>query len=304
MESNKRYQEYQEHHKFLKGIPNLSINFGAVKSPEDHPLEQVYYSRLFKHLIRWKSFKDYQFYIIGSTQLYDYDFDEKSIVFCLSNETHEIPEDMLSARIIFSPYCPIHNRPPNCFPVPLGYNGSLHEVPFKQIKDRKYGIFYSGNIYKKRMLFFLGIRLHQIMTRIKSLFVSAKSREYIQFTRKFTGGLSPAAYSEILMDTRIALVPEGYRSDVSFRFFEAAKMGCIIVTRELYDYWFFKEFPGIQLKSWIGFHWKIAEILADPVRQSDIQKRMIAYYDQYCSEEATAKYVIDRIETFNAEDQK
>jgi len=122
-DANQRFQEFQAHHKFLSEIDNLSINFDAVQSPEDHPLEQVFYSKLFKILSQWEKFKEYEFFIIGVNQPYHYEFDSKSIVFCLSNESHEIPQDMQKARAVFSPYSPLSNEIPNCFPIPLGYNG-------------------------------------------------------------------------------------------------------------------------------------------------------------------------------------
>ena len=121
--------------------------------------------------------------------------------------------------------------------------------------------------------------------------------EWIQFNRKFTGGMTPKKYSEILMNSKIALVPEGYLSDISFRFFEAAKFGCVIFTNELYDYWFFKMFPGYELKSWHNLHKKIVNILSDKSLLSEMQKRTMSYYSKYCDEKATCEFIIKIIGT-------
>ena len=51
------------------------------------------------------------------------------------------------------------------------------------------------------------------------------------------------------MDTKIALIPEGYLSNNSFRFCEAARYANIRITPKLYKYWFYKNFPGIQVKT-------------------------------------------------------
>lgn len=295
MSQENRLKEFQEHHEFLCGIKNLTINFGPVNKSGDHPLEQVYFSNIFRYLIEWEDFNQYDFYIIGIKQPYDCTFNERSIVFCLSNEDHIIPEDMHAARIIFSPYSPLNKDFSNCYPIPLGYNGSLYNIPYKKIGERRIGVFFSGNIYRKRINFFFGILIHQLVHFITSLNKRSAITERIQFTRKFTGGLDPKEYSEILMDSRIALVPEGYLSNVSFRFFEAAKMGCIVITRDLYDYWFFKEFPGYQLKSWWQVHRYIKKILSSPEEQKALQEKMKAYYQNYCSEKATANYVIRKI---------
>ncbi|MEM6831578.1 MAG: hypothetical protein AAF551_13795, partial [Bacteroidota bacterium] len=212
----------------------------------------------------------------------------------VSHWTDEIPSDIQKAGLIFSPYAPLDKKVKNCHPIPLGYNGSLFDLPLKNILERKYDVFFSGNIYKKRLNFYLGARIHQFLMKMKT----GKGRayhEHMQFNRKFTGGMTPKKYSEILMDSKIALVPEGYLSDVSFRFFEAAKMGCVIITKELYDYWFFKTFPGMQMKSWFGLHKKITTILNDPEKLVSLQKETLAYYESYCNEKATADYVIQTI---------
>lgn len=289
-----RFQEFLENHKYLSSIGNLSINFGPIRNENTHPLEQVFYTNLFKELSRWKRFQEFDFFIIGATKPYNFRFNKKSIVFCLSNETHEIPKDIQSAGLIFSPYAPLRNEIQNCFPIPLGYNGSLYNLPLKKIQDRKYDVFFSGNIYKKRKGFYLGIKTHQLLTKFRK--IKGSYHEHLQFNRKFTGGMDPKEYSEILMNTKIALVPEGYLSDISFRFFEAAKMGCIIITKELYDYWFFKEFPGIQMNNWMGLHKQIISILSDQKKLNQIQQLMLSYYNKFCSEEATARYVIKTIE--------
>lgn len=291
MNSESRFQEFLAHHAYLKGIEKLSINFGPVKSPKDHPLEQVFYSNLFKILTNWDRFNEFNWFIIGVYQPYDFTFDERSIVFCLSNETHEIPEDIQKAGWVFSPYSPTDHSIKNSYAIPLGYNGSLCDLPLKSINERKYDVFFSGNIYKKRLNFYAGARIYQLFNKMRALFGKKSFSDHLQFNRKFTGGMSPLEYSNVLMNTKVALVPEGYLSDVSFRFFEAAKMGCIVVTKELYDFWFFKKFPGKEMKSWIGLSRTLKSMLKDPDMLAHMQKEMLAYYDAFCSEEATAKYV-------------
>ncbi len=295
MEINTRFQEFLDLHKYLSEIDNLSINFGPVQNVEDHPLEQVFYSNLFKALSQWQDFKQFDFFIIGVNKPYDFKFDKNSIVFCLSNETHTIPKDLLEAGVIFSPYCPLIDQIPNCYPIPLGYNGSLLDLPMKNITTRKYDVFFSGNVYRKRIPFYLNIKIHQLINAFNKLLSQSTGKEYLQFNRKFTGGMTPKEYSEILMDTKVALVPEGYLSDISFRFFEAAKMGCVILTRELYDYWFFDKFPGCQLKSWRKLHKHLKLILSDSNQLEEMQKEMLAYYANFCSEKATSQFVIEKI---------
>ena len=115
------------------------------------------------------------------------------------------------------------------------------------VQDRVTDYFFSGNLHKKRLPFYATIKLHQLRERIN---IIQKQNAEVVFTNGFGCGFSPNEYSKKLMNSKIAIVPEGYLSDVSFRFFEASKYGCIIITKKLQDYWFFKEFPGFQLNSW------------------------------------------------------
>jgi hypothetical protein len=293
-EQIERFEEYRKCHSYLSSIPNLKLNFGPVENPGDHPLEQVYMSNIFKLLTEWRYFNEYDFFILSSKQSYDFKFDHKSVVFCLSNEDHKIPDDMLNAGIIFSPYCPFPEQcPPNCFPIPLGYNGSMIELPLKAMKDREYSVFFSGNIHRKRVPFFIFSKIHQMLISIFN--PALKRNEKLQFHRKFTGGFDPRTYSEILMDTKISLVPEGYLSDISFRFFEAAKSGCIIITKRLYDFWYFKDFPGIELNSWYGLHREIKRLLRNPEHLKELHLEMLNYYKKNCSEEAVSKYIIGEL---------
>ena len=54
-------------------------------------------------------------------------------------------------------------------------------------------------------------------------------------------------YAKMMMNTKIALVPEGYLSNNSFRFFEAARSGTVIISADLYDYPFYRPFSGVKI---------------------------------------------------------
>ncbi len=294
MESERRFKEFLDHHAYLSSIENLTLNFGPLGKPGDHPLEQVFFSRLFQILQKWEGFSTFNFFIVGVTHPYDLEFDEKSIVFCISNEDHKIPKDIQKAGLIFSPYAP-NDELPHCLPIPLGYNGSLYDLPVKNINERPFDVFFSGNIYKKRLNFYLGARIYRFINRLKKWVGMPHCNDHMQFNRKFTGGMDPKEYSEILVNSKIALVPEGYLSDISFRFFEAAKMGCVIISKELNDHWFFQEFPGIETKNWINLYKHIHTLISDEKALKKLQDKMMSYYEKYCSEEATAEFIIQKL---------
>ena len=291
---NSNLNNYFEYYKFLSDLDNVSLNFGPVSDANEHPLEQIYIANIFKNLVKSPKFCLYHFYIISANSTHDFTFDQSSIVFYLSNENHNIPDNIRAAKAIFSPYCPLKDdlRPDNCYPIPLGYNGSQVDLSFIEIQDRYHEVFFSGNIHRRRISFFLNSLIYLLIRKVRSIFSSSKLIDLFMFNRKFTGGLSAENYSKILMNTKIALVPEGYISNISFRFFEAARFGCVIITPKLYDYWFFKEFTGIQIDHWGQLNGKIKSLSKNPLLLKDIQNRTIDFYANNCSEQAVSNYIL------------
>lgn len=291
--SENNLESYINKYNFLSKLPNVQLNFGSMNDKQKHPLEQVFLYHIFKELSKWNNFNEHNFYIIGANSPWDYTITANDVVLYLSNEDHVVPDKVRQAKAVFTPYCPFdYKKDTNIFPIPLGYNGSLLDLPLQQILTRKVDYFYSGNIYKKRIPFFLGMKWHLIK---ESLGLSKKSVNDVKFNRGFGEGFSPQEYSNKLMSSKIALVPEGYLSDVSFRFFEASKYGSIIITKKLYDYWFFKNFPGIELSSWKDLSSTINELLKSPEKMKKIQQDTLNYYTKYCSEKAVAAYIIKQL---------
>lgn len=279
----------------LLSMPNVSLNFGPVTAAQKHPFEQVYMHGLMTLLASWKYFNDFDIYVIGANAPWDYEIDDRSIVFYLSNEDHSIDPRLLAAHAIFTPYCPTNNCPKNCFPIPLGYNGSIPEKSIQPIENRKIDVFFSGNIYKRRLPFAAGV----VAYKARNIFNWKKPNDYFQFNRVFGGGLEPLEYADVLMNTKVALVPEGYLSNVSFRFFEAARYGCIIISPKLYDYWFFKAFPGIVIEHWLQLPKTLSKLQKSQDWQADLHEKTLDYYSTYCSEKAVAAYIVQTLEGLN-----
>ena len=249
-------------------------------------------------MVQWDDFDHYEYFLISANYPWDFTLHDRSIVFYMSNEDHLIPNILSKAHTVLTPYCPLTSVPDNCYPIPLGYNGSLKDLDIKPILRRTNDVFYSGNIHKRRIPFYFGIQQYTLSSLFNRLSgKNTKINNHLFFTRSFGGGLEPNEYSELLMDSKIALVPEGYKSDVSFRFFEAAKYGNVIITKKLYNYWFFNDFPGIQVNNWFNLYTKIKSLLADPVQLEEIHRNTLAYYDKYLNEEKVASFIIHKIET-------
>ena len=282
---------YQDRYAFMANLPNVKLNFGPVQDENKHPYTQVYLSNILEILNQEEQFGDFQFYIISSRIPWDFHVDEHSVVFYMANENHDIPKEVLAAHSVFTPYYSTKNRPENVFPIPLGYNGSLRELPLKPLNERSIDVFFSGNLHRRRGPFFLGTKLFLWVTQL----AGKKYHLHIRFGRQFGGGFSPDEYSRILMDTKIALVPEGYLSNNSFRFFEATKYGTIVVTKRLYNYWFYKNFPGYQVGNWFGVGMLLNRLLRNPAELKKTHEAILAYYQNQCSESAVAQYIWQKI---------
>jgi hypothetical protein len=290
--STLQFQSFVQQYQFLEQLPNVQMNFNAVKDQNTHPLEQQYLHHIFQHLQSYANFNRYQFYILSANAEWNVELDEHSIVFYMSNEDHQIPASVQKAFAVFSPYCPTVNCPRNVFPIPLGYNGAIPEKRIKDVMDRKLDLFFSGNLHRKRLPFYLAIQKMKLLEQL-----GGKNHKHaIHFSRQFTGGLGPEEYANLLMETKIALVPSGYLSKNSFRFFEALRYGCIVMTEKLYDYWFYKAFPGIQLKYWWNMHKQLNALLNSPILMEHMQGQSLRYYEDYCSEKVVASYVVAHLE--------
>jgi hypothetical protein len=71
--------------------------------------------------------------------------------------------------------------------------------------------------------------------------------EFESFTAAFTQ--DPSEYVQSLLDTKICLAPRGGSSE-TFRVFEGALAGCVIITEPLPPAWFYAGLPRVELRSW------------------------------------------------------
>ncbi|MEL6864814.1 MAG: hypothetical protein AAFP19_10355, partial [Bacteroidota bacterium] len=117
----------------------------------------------------------------------------------------------------------------------------------------------------------------------------------VTYTAGFKHGLSPVDYGQKLMDSQIAFIPEGTYSPVSFRFFEAARCGNVMISCTLPNTWYYRPFPGIQLSTWDQLPEVLPELLARPERLHQLHTQTLAYYRHYLSPQVTARYMLHAI---------
>ena len=106
--------------------------------------------------------------------------------------------------------------------------------------------------------------------------------------------MSPDAYGRCLVNTKIALSPRGV-SHETFRTYEAMRAGCVVVTDRQLSSWFTNGWPIIEVDDWLDVGDLVDGLIDDPVRLTDLSSNTIAWWQEYCSEEAVAHYIVRQL---------
>ena len=96
------------------------------------------------------------------------------------------------------------------------------------------------------------------------------------------------------MNTKIALSPRGV-SHETFRTYEAMRAGCVVVTDRQLSSWFTNGWPLIEVENWFGVGDLVDELINDPARLTDLSSKTLAWWQQECSEEAVAHYIVRQL---------
>jgi hypothetical protein len=108
-------------------------------------------------------------------------------------------------------------------------------------------------------------------------------------------GLSPEAYTQKLAAAKIALSPRGNHDAETARVFEAAKLGCAIISEPLPPRWYFEGCPAVILRKWSELPGTLKSLLNDPPRIRELSRRGRQWYDEKISEPAVARFVAQRV---------
>ena len=220
----------------------------------------------------------------------------------------------------------------NLFSYPLGIPYKIKEQPFVPILDRKYNVFYSGNLNKNRVPFYEALargrwsikrrlaipilklaaryeydkKWRNFSLRLKSLvfkigathFDDIFDASYIEFTRSFEAGLTPDKYGTLLANSKIILSPKGFFNTECFRFYEALRQGCIVITEKLPATAYYHPENYIEVESWDGIDKLIQALLTDDSRMEKLSLKGRIYYQNTLSPMGVAKYIVSKINVY------
>jgi hypothetical protein len=138
---------------------------------------------------------------------------------------------------------------------------------------------------RKKKVFFSGQYRSDLSNAIKTL----KNKYDISFTSGFRQGLSINDYIQCLSESKICLVPRGI-SPETFRYSESFASGCIVITTENINTWYYKDSPAYFLNNWN----ELSDDLIENILGSNIDNKYllnIDYYKKRLSPEANAQYI-------------
>lgn len=96
------------------------------------------------------------------------------------------------------------------------------------------------------------------------------------------------------MDAKVCLAPRG-GSVETYRYFEALRYGCVVITEPLPPTWFYRGSPAVVVKRWRQLPAVLASLLDDPAGLAQRHRASLAWWRDRCSEDALAAYLTDEL---------
>ena len=207
---------------------------------------------------------------------------DRVVVLQTSDEGHEIPDYLADAFMVFKNYKPFDGLRESLRVIPLGCNKDVPAIPGKPMAQRELDLFFIGRP-DFREEFFAGTE------------AAFSGRDDITFeigeAPGFRLGRSPEDYARRLADTKIALSPRGV-SHETFRTYEALRAGCVVIAQRQLSAWFTEGWPVIEVDDWSDVGDLADDLLGDSARLEDLSRQSLAWWQEKCSEEAVAHYVV------------
>jgi hypothetical protein len=199
----------------------------------------------------------------------------------ISNETTYDDKYYNKLDIIFRFYLSDYCDYDKVFPINIGYNSSGYESikfnPNKKIQDRQIDLFFFGQLSSRQ-------NLYENSKKISG-------NNILNFTQGFREGIDVIKYHNLLSNSKISLVPKGV-SPETFRFSESFAAGCIVITTEKINVWYYENCPAIFINDWSELNQNLINNIQNP---DSIRIKGIEYYDKYLSAKANANYILDKI---------
>lgn len=188
-------------------------------------------------------------------------------------------------------------------PIPIGYSNPIdQDAP--PILDRPIDVSFAGSInhnergsLKERLLYPKRIARRKLLAALERVRVHSNLVVANHTTRHY-GDVAdvPMSYADLLKSTKVAVAPRG-TSRETFRHFEAAMAGCVVVTEPLPDHWFYRDAPFVYLRNWTSLPDILKNLLTDANALRKRSEEISAWWKATCSPSAIADYIMKQFPT-------
>lgn len=287
--------------------------------------ESLFIERLFEQLILilGAAFEEHDFWIFSNQypkeilpESINYPSSRKKVLLYFSDESGVDPVTLSDSYFaIFKSYMPKDSESSNVFPLALGYVRGVPEFPILNINERKYNVFFQGNLNKNRIEFYRNFSslkwllpsgnilkhflYRKLLIRYRSDYSFFFPNSRIVFNKSFKNGINEQEYGEVLRNSKIILCPRGFQSSESFRHFEAMRAGCVILSERLPRNHLYEGSPIIEVENWGEGLKMVDDLLMNKRKLEKIQKEMVEWWNTKCSEKATAHFISSALKMVN-----
>ena len=95
-----------------------------------------------------------------------------------------------------------------------------------------------------------------------------------------------------MTNAKFCLIPRG-TSVETYRYFEALRYGCVLITERLPSRWFYDDAPALIVDDWSELSRLLPDLLARPDELVLLQNDALAWWHDRCSETALGHYMAD-----------
>ena len=240
---------------------------------------------------------DYSFIL----QIWDHDIPKDTkypkILISTSDEAHRLPVQASDPSFvhIFKQYIPMCEgaimKVNNVSPLPLCHLDGFknHNIP---ISERQYDWSWMGQYdpYSRGPF-------KQAVDNVELL--RHNDTKHVLWYQGWNNGAPMEEYTNVMNNTKIALVPAGSASAESFRFFEAMMCGCVVLNTGLPDTPFYKDSPYFKINNWLSLNDTLSYLLQKEEEIENYSQKAKLWYKEFCTPEGIATYMLKRINYAN-----
>ena len=282
----------------------------------NYPIEEIlafresgYTDKLLGHLVAglpgWDIYLYFELSRWKGTNLLIEPSSRRKLVLCVGDESERTDYSFLDeVDVIFRVYLP-ENKRGKIIHVPVGpsqqFGSSTAVLPFE---ERPRNVFFSGNLHGGRMELYRALTglpplpfavLHRLRYIAGERFDRAFPASTIRFSTGFHSGIPPKEYARYLADSKIVLCPAGIENPETMRHFEAASLGCVVVSGPMPNVAVYRNAPFVILASWRELKSAVSQLLREPTRLADLHAQTLAWWQTTASAEATTKRMLRQL---------